>query len=64
MVSLYCSDCGCGKCQLTAPEQVNKVDGAGELFSNPFAPNNWCLILVDPVPRQVTYYYHSTVGFM
>merc|ERR1711988_1012414 len=48
----------------TLAYQVNSVEGAGELFPNPYAPNNWCLILIDPVPRQVTYYYHGFVGFM
>ena len=42
---------------------MNRVDGATTaLFPNEYAPNNWCLILVDPVPRQVTYYYHGVVS--
>merc|ERR1711988_202084 len=32
--------------------QVNQVDGAGELFLNPAAPNNWCIVMIDPVPRH------------
>lgn len=48
----------------TQAYQVNRVDEAMDLFPNPYAPNNWCLMLVDPVPRQVTFYYHGAVGFM
>merc|ERR1711907_48847 len=48
----------------TQAYQVNRIDGAGDLFPNAASPNNWCLLLIAPVPRQVTYYYHGIVGFM
>ena len=44
--------------------QVHYVEGAADLFPSPNAPNNWCLVLIDPVPRHVTFYYHGVVGFM
>lgn len=48
----------------TQAYQVANLEGAGKLFPADYAPNNWCLLLIDPVPRQVTYYYHGIVGFM
>merc|ERR1712023_197704 len=48
----------------TQAYQVHHVEGAADLFPSPNAPNNWCLVLIDPVPRHVTFYYHGVVGFM
>jgi len=48
----------------TLAYQVNGVQAPTDLFPTPYAPNNWCLVLIDPVPRHVTYYYHGVVGFM
>jgi len=47
----------------TLAYMVHDVQGAGDLFVNPHAPNNLCLVLIDPVPRHVTYYYHGIVNF-
>jgi len=48
----------------TLAYQVTRVEGAAPLFPNEYGPNNWCLLLVDPVQRHVTYYYHGVVSFM
>jgi len=48
----------------TLAYQIHKVEGCSDLFPSPYAPNNFCLMLVDPVQRHVTYYYHGFIGFM
>jgi len=49
----------------TMAYKVTGVDGGGgELFPTPQARNNVCLVLIDPIPRHVTFYYHGVVDFI
>jgi len=48
----------------TLAYKVHGLPEAEALFPNPTAPNNVCFVLIDPVPRHVTFFYHGVVGFM
>jgi len=46
----------------TLAYKVHGLPDQEALFPNPESPNNLCMILIDPVPRHVTFVYHGMVG--